>query len=225
MTKCIFFFIFQFTQLKDTIRKKDESSDSDKAGNLQNTVAEFGAKIQALNIDVNTLKEDSSAIKTTQQNEKVRVDTLRDKIDTAINASQSSFNANVHNETTAWMKNQTDRFLSDMKNVSDQLKSLNETFSPRINSIETEMHDHQTKLDGLTESFANVSSHVDSIESEWPKFKQSNQKYDSITGTMSKDIDALKTNILNLTAAVNNVQRNLMAQQRVTSSSDQVSKI
>lgn len=181
--------------------------------NLQNTVAGFGAKIQSLENDVKTLKDDVSNVKTIQQSEKVRVDTLQDKISAATNASQSSFTAGVQNETAAWMKNLTEHCSLGVKNVSGQLALINETFSQKIKNLEDEEREHQTKLDGLYESFANVSSHVNSIESEWPKFKMSNQKIELATDKNTNDVGALKANVDNLTASVRDIQTNLLVQQ------------
>lgn len=198
----------QFTQLKDSIRKGD-GPDGDKADQLKDTVAGFGAKIQALETDVKVLKEEYSGMQSEQQSDKLHINAIQTNIDSIRNSSHSNFTVGLQNETTSWMKNFTDHCSNGLKNVSDQLTAINDTFSQKIKSIDDEMHDHQTKLDGLNENFANVSSHVNSIESEWPKFKQSNQQLDSILSRLSNDVIIVKSNVSSLNATL----RDLLAHQ------------
>lgn len=195
---------FQFSQLKDSIRKKD-GPDGDNAGDLKDTVAGFGAKIQSLENDVKTLQQGNSDMQQAQQASKLRMDALQISIDTISNSTQPNYTPSLQNETSLWMKNLTDHCSSGLKNVSEQLTA----FSQKIKSIDDEMHDHQTKLDGLNENFANVSSHVNSIESEWPKFKQTNQQLDAAVGKMNTDVINLKSNVGSLNATL----RDLLAQQ------------
>lgn len=115
-------------------------------------------------------------------------------IDRIQNTMPTNTLAGLPNETSAWMKNMTDQYSNDLKNISDRLTSINDTLSQKIKSIDDEMNDHKNKLDGLSVSIANVSSHVDSIESEWPKFKQANQKLDAFVGAINNDVINLKAN-------------------------------
>lgn len=195
-------------QLKENIRKKDESPGSDKAVDLKDTVAGFGANIQALESDVNTLKERNAAMQQLQDSEKLRLDQLRSTVNNFANLTQLNLTTGTQNESSLWIKNFTDQCSTDLKNVSNQLAAINDTFSQKIKTMDDELHDHQTHLDGLKENLANVSSHVMSIEAEWPKFKQANQNYDMSIGLMSKDILSLKSNVLNLTTAIRNIQTN-----------------
>lgn len=114
------------------------------------------------------------------------------------------------------MKNLTERCSNGLKNVSDQLAVLTDRYTQKIKSIDDEMHDHQTKLDGLNESFANVSSHVNSIESEWPKFKQSNQQLDATVTRVNNDVQSLKINVGNLNSTI----RDLLALHGVKKAQD-----
>lgn len=155
------------------------------------------------------LKEGYSGIQSTQLSDKTRIDALQNSIDNIKNSSHSNFSVGLQNETSVWMKNFTERCSSGLKNVSDQLIAMNDTFSQKIKSIDDEMHDHQTKLDGLNENFANVSSHVNSIESEWPKFKQNNQQLDTTVNRVNNDVINLKLNVGSLNATL----RDLLAQQ------------
>lgn len=199
----------QFSQLKDSIRKKADGSDGDKAVDLKDTVAGFGAKIQALESDVKVLKEGYSGIQLSQQDSKTRLDALQKSVDSIKNSSHSDFTAGLQNETSLWVKNLTEQCSNGLKNVSDQLTAVNDTFSQKIKGMGDEMHDHQSKLDGLTENFANVSSHVNSIESEWPKFKLSNQQQDEFISKLNSDVIGLKSNVGSLNATF----RAMLAQQ------------
>ncbi|XP_031624412.1 uncharacterized protein LOC116341445 isoform X1 [Contarinia nasturtii] len=199
----------EFTQLKDSIRKGD-GPDGDKAIDLKNTVSGFGAKIQALETDVKTIKEGYSGIQSAQQSDKVRLDALQNSVDSIKNASQSNFTSGLQNETLSWMKNLTDKCSNDLKNVSSQLAALNDRYSEKIKSINDEMHDHKNKLDSLTENFANVSSHVNSIESEWPKFMLANRQLDSLVTRVNSDVMILKSNLSSFDATL----RDLLVQQQ-----------
>ncbi|XP_055295391.1 uncharacterized protein LOC129565059 isoform X2 [Sitodiplosis mosellana] len=198
----------EFTQLRDSIRKGD-GPEGDKAVDLKDTVAGFGAKIQALETDVKSLKEGYSGIQSTQQADRARLEALQSGIDSINNSSHSNFTASLQNETSAWVKNLTEHCSNGLKNVSDGLAALNVQYTQKMQTIDTEMHDHQTKLDGLNENFANVSSHVNSIESEWPKFKQSNQQLDATVSRVNTELNSLKLNVGNLNATL----RDLLAQQ------------
>lgn len=198
----------QFTQLKDSIRKGD-GPEGNKAVDLKDTVAGFGAKIQALETDVKVLKEGYSGIQSTQQADRARLDTLQNGIDSIKNSSHSNFTASLQNETSAWVKNLTEHCSNGLKNVSDQLATLNVQYTQKMQTVDAEMHDHQTKLDGLNENFANISSHVTSIQSEWPKFKQSNQQLDATVTRVNNDVNSLKLNVVSL----NTTLRDFLAQQ------------
>lgn len=175
---------------------------------MKNTVAGFGAKIQALETDVKNFQDRFIGIQTTQQEDKKRLDTLQSSIESVRNSTQPNASAGLQNETSLWVKNLTERCSNELKNVSDRLVAVNDTLSQKVKSIDDEMHDHKTKLDGLSESFANVSSHVNSIESEWPKFKQNNQKYEALFGTVNNDVINLKTNVDMLKAKLTQQEAN-----------------
>lgn len=185
---------------------------------LQNTVSGFGAKIQALETDVKNFQDRFNAIQTAQQQDKNQLTVLQSGIERMQNATPSSYPTGLSNETSVWMKNMTEHYSNDLKNISDRLTAINDTLSQKIKSIDDEMHDHKNKLDGLSVSITNVSSHVDSIESEWPKFKQANQKLDAFVGAVNNDVINLKANVdgLNarLTAAAQQQQGTNTAQDK-----------
>lgn len=206
----MFVFQPQFSQLKDSIRKGD-GPDGDKAVDLKNTVAGFGAKIQALDTDVKNFQETFNGLQAAQQQDKNQLAALQISIERMQNATPSNYPAGLTNETTIWMKNMTEHYSNDLKNISDRLTAI-DTLSQKVKSIDDEMHDQKNKLDGLSVSIANVSSHVDSIESEWPKFKQANQKLDAFVGAVNNDVINLKANVDGLNAR--------LAQQGTNSAQD-----
>lgn len=134
------------------------------------------------------------------------MEAIRSTVDNLANSTQSGVNPNIQNETSALMQNVTNQCTNGLKSVSDRLVSINDTLSQKTKSLETELHDHQIRLDKLSESFANVSSHVTSIESEWPKFKQTNQNIDAAIGQISNDITDLKSNVTNLKEITHSLQ-------------------
>lgn len=194
-TKIIYFVRPQFSLLKENVRKSEDQTANDQSVNLKDTVASFGAQIQSLETDVKTLKEGYTTLQTAQQTDKQQLDTLRTTVDSITNSTQSGVNQNYQNATTAWMQNITNQCTNGLKNVSDRLTAINDTLSQKTTGLETELQSHNGRLENLSESFANVSSHVTSIESEWPKFKQSNQNFEISIGKMSTDIIDLKANV------------------------------
>lgn len=118
------------------------------------------------------------------------------------NATPSNYPAGLTNanEISIWMKNVTEHYSNDSKIISDRLTVINDTLSQKVKSIDDEMHEHKNRLDGLSVSIANVSSHVSSIESEWPKFKQSNQQLNAFVGAVNNDVIKLKENVDGLNA-------------------------
>lgn len=141
-----------------------------------------------------------NGIKAAQQQDKNQLAALQTGIERVQNATPSNYPAGLSNETSTWMRNMTEIYSNDLRNISDRLTAINETLSQKVKSIDDEIHDHKNKLDGLSVSIANVSSHVDSIETEWPKFKQANQKLDAFVGAVNNDVITLKGQIDGLNA-------------------------
>lgn len=210
------FYLNQFSQLKDSIRKGD-GPDGEKAVDLKNTVSGFGAKIQALETDVKNFQDHFNGIESAQKQDKSQLNALQSAIERMQNTTPSIYPAGLTNETSIWMKNMTEHYSNDLKNISDRLTAINDTLSQKVTSIDDEMHDHKNKLDGLSVSIANVSSHVDSIESEWPKFKQANQKLDAFVGAVNNDVINLKANVDGLNARLAQQQGTNAAQDKPVS--------
>lgn len=192
--------------MKENIRKSKDKTANDQSVDLKDTIASFGAKIQSLETDAKSLKDGYTTIQAAQQTDKQQLDAIQSVVNSITNATQSNLNGNIQNETSAWMQNVTNQCTNGIKNVSDQLITINDTLSQKTTSLERELHDHQMRLDKMSESFANISSHVTSIESEWPKFKQINQNVDLAIGKISNDIAELKSNVTNIKEITNALQ-------------------
>lgn len=65
----------------------------------------------------------------------------------------------------------------------------------------------QTKLDALNENFANVSSHVTSIEDEWPKYKQTAINLEASNKQLASNVLQLENTTAYLTTAIGNLAR------------------
>lgn len=189
--------------MKENIRKSEDKTANDQSVDLKDTIASFGAKIQSLETDAKSLKDGYTTIQTAQKTDKQQLDAIQMIVNGITNSTQSNLNGNMQNETSAWMQNVTNQCTNGIKNVSDQLITINDTLSQKTSSLERELHDHQMRLDKLSESFANISSHVTSIEGEWPKFKQTNQNVELAIGKISNDIVELKSNVSNIKEITN----------------------
>lgn len=182
--------------LKNQIKKKEEATSNDQSVNLKDTVAGFGAKIEALRIDMEGVKENYREVQKIQSDETTLVNKLQVSIDQMANTSASNSNGAVNNQTAVLYRTITDQCIG---NVTAQLTVANDTFTQRIKLLDDQLHEHNVKIDNLTDSFANVSSHVTSIESEWPKFKSENLQ-------LANDIAFVKNDTLLLKAALNDLR-------------------
>lgn len=192
----------EIIDLKSSIKKKEEATTNDQSVNLKDTVAGFGAKIEALRIDVDSLKENYHDVQKNQNDDKVNMDKLKMSIDQMVNTSASISMGAITNQTAIFYQNLTDRCIN---NVTAQLTVANDTILQRIKVLDDQLHEHNVKIDGLSESLANVSSHVTSIENEWPKFKSDNAQMDMDIAIVKNDTLLLKS-MLNDKWSNNNVE-------------------
>lgn len=183
----------EIIDLKNLIKKNEEATNTDQSVNLKDTVAGFGAKIEALRIDVDSLKENYHDVQNNQNDDKIILNKLNIKIDQITNSSTSMSMSAITNQTTIFYKNLTEQCIN---NVTGQLTFINDTILQRIKVLDEQLHEHNVKIDGLSESLANVSSHVTSIENEWPKYKLDNAK-------MAMDIAIIKNDTISLKSTLN----------------------
>lgn len=184
--------------LKNSIKKKEEISNSDQPVDLKDTVAGFGAKIEALRIDVDSLKENHREVQKVQNDEKSLANKLQLSVDQMANSIASISAGNANNQTSAFYEALTNQCTMGIRNITAQLTTANYTFNQRIKALDDQIHEHNLKLDGLSENYANVSSHVTSIESEWPKFKSENVHLTSEIAFLKNDTLFLKAELSRL---------------------------
>lgn len=201
--------------LKNSIKKKEEISNSDQPVDLKDTVAGFGAKIEALRIDVDSLKENYREVQKVQSDEKSLANKLQLSVDQMANSIASISAGNANNQTSAFYQALSNQCTMGIRNVTAQLTTANYTFNQRIKALDDQIHEHNLKLDGLSESYANVSSHVTSIESEWPKFKSENAQLNNEIAFLKNDTLLLKTELSRLHSS----------NTRASSSSDPIKKV
>lgn len=197
-----------FINLKESIHQKDEATASDKTVDLKDTVAGFGAKIESLRIDIESIREHYQDVQKSQQDDKLLLNKLQGAVDAAANSTASNANNDFNNKSLDLYRVMQEQCSTGIRNISGQLATINDTMSQKIKALDDQVHDHTTKLDGLTESYANVSSHVTSMESEWPIFKQLNHQLEAANARIETDVTTLKNNTLYLQAIVREIQSN-----------------
>lgn len=197
-----------FVYLKESIHQKDEASASDKSVDLKDTVAGFGAKIESLRIDIESIREHYQDVQKLQADDKVLLNKLQIAVDAAVNSTASSANNDFNNKTLDMYHVMQEQCSTGIRNISGQLAAINNTVSQKIKALDDQVHDHNTRIDGLSESYANVSSHVTSMESEWPNFKQMNHQLEAANARIETDVTILKNNTLYLQSIVREIQTN-----------------
>lgn len=197
-----------FIHLKESIHQKDEATASDKTVDLKDTVAGFGAKIESLRIDIESIREHYQDVQKSQHDDKLLLNKLQGAVDAAANSTASNANSDFNNKSLDLYRVMQEQCSTGIRNISGQLATINDTMSQKIKVLDDQVHDHTTKLDGLTESYANVSSHVTSMESEWPVFKQMNHQLEAANLRIETDVSTLKNDTSYLQAIVREIQSN-----------------
>lgn len=141
---------------------KKSTADSDDAvvmvKNLQTNVADFGARMKDLAVDVNSLKSRMQTFET-ETKEKRTGEEL------------SSLSSSSVNDTAVMIENVVHNFTDRMTELTWNLTTINDTLSQRVTGIDVDIQSHKVKLDKLSDNFADMSSHVTSIENELVKLK------------------------------------------------------
>lgn len=133
---------------------------------LQQNVANFGAQLKDLTLDVATVKERTVALRTDADSGALALRTL-DAFVRASNATSLDLAAGrpVNNATVRWLvHNVTDELHAQLHGLQSELDRANYTLGQRIAGMEEDGRSHKTRLDALTENYANVTAHVVSIE-------------------------------------------------------------
>lgn len=151
--------------MRDDMLQKAAESDQQKISVLQNNVANFGAKMADLRIDIDSLKEHILAAET-------NVTTLAEQYNRLFN-NKTIFapTTSLHNETLQSIGNLTAFFTAQLQNITVKLFTLNDTLSQRVHGLDDDLRQHQTKLDTLMENVTSLSTHVVSMQNDWTKYR------------------------------------------------------
>lgn len=131
-------------QLKEAINKKDESSESAKISSLQNSLADFGAKLQEVTNNVDTLKSNLHEEKTLADSDRTRLTELQQQFAANSNTSTASVASDL-NHTQAMINAARIEFAKEMKNVSSILANVNDTLSQKTSEINVELRKHKVR--------------------------------------------------------------------------------
>lgn len=135
---------FQFIQLKESINRKDENSDSSKVASFQNSLADFGAKLQELTLQVNSLKNYSREERTKADTDRALLAKLQETINTNAN-SMLPQSTNYMNQTQEILNGFRADFTKELKNVSFVLTNVNDTLSQKTNEIYDQLRKHKVR--------------------------------------------------------------------------------
>lgn len=153
-------------------KKYDQSSANEKVTVLQSNLANFGAGMKDINVDIGNLKSQVHDLKSQETETK---DILNKFTDFMKENKLSTINGSIVNESvngqpsineelvTKVVHNLTDEHISTL---SKQVLIFNDTLSQRIKGLDDDVRENKKRLEGLTENLANVTSHVVSIEND-----------------------------------------------------------
>uniref|UniRef100_A0A1L8E8S1 Uncharacterized protein n=1 Tax=Haematobia irritans TaxID=7368 RepID=A0A1L8E8S1_HAEIR len=144
------------------------SQEAQKSYKEEKIVADFGAKIEAIATDVESMKDHYNAVKEQQTDLQKVFESLK-----------SNFSDGLKN--MALPVNYTEELKSlrtDLQSKIDKLEAnasfINDTLTQKSIIMQEELVKHKTKLDELFDRSANITSHVTSLENSWPEYKQKN---------------------------------------------------
>lgn len=146
--------------VKAAISKKDANSDQNKLSILENNVANFGAKIMDLTVNVDDLKE---KMKDIRAKEDVTQTTLTKLQETFNNTNITSVSVN-NNDTMNAITNITSHFTTQISSLSTDLSTVNNTMTQKIKGLETDVSENKVRLVALQENVQNITSQVQSIQ-------------------------------------------------------------
>ncbi|XP_037033461.1 uncharacterized protein LOC119072370 isoform X2 [Bradysia coprophila] len=206
----------ELIQMKESIHKKDIESEKDNLLVLQTNVATFGAKIQDLTVGMDELKERLREVQKNANQNKENLTQLITKFDVMTKNQTSSLNGlNNDLNTTNMLKNMSQFFTYEIKNLSLQLSTVNNTLSQKASGLEEDFRSQKPKFDALIENFANMSSHVTSIENDWTKYKQTALDFEENSMKMNAEIIYLKNNTDRIATSVNDMQAETRRRQNL----------
>lgn len=158
------------------IAKQNDETEGTKLNILQSSVANFGAHIKDLGVEVESLKEHKRLMLLFQMETKDNITKLEQHIIQNGNGSMlvNGFNVTdvLSNDTIIRIVHDlTDTYREQLHTLVDRLQNINNTLSQQVINLDDDTREHKSKIDKLTDDFANMTSHVTSIENDLVKLK------------------------------------------------------
>lgn len=166
------------------LAKQNDETEGTKFNILQNSVANFGARIKNLDVEVDSLKEHKRLMLLFEKETKDNITELEQHIiqnGSGINVTDMLSNATI----IRLVHNLTDTYGEQLRILSDRLVKINDTLSQQVKGIDDDIREHKSKIDELTDNYANMISHVTSIENDLVKLKAIWIKNPNIVGDVS----------------------------------------
>lgn len=162
-------------------------------------VADFGAKIEAIATDVESMKDRYNGISQKQEN-----------LQTVFNNLKSNFSDGLKNMAQPLnYTNELRALRADVNNKLDKLEQnvsfINDTLTQKSIMMQEELVKHKNKLDELFDRSANITSHVTSLENSWPEYKQKVLNFSNIIPRLEKEITKLNGNSQKLDVTLQNI--------------------
>lgn len=108
---------------------------------LQNNVADFGAKLQELSLQVNSLNNYTREDKLSKEGDRVLLTQLQQSI--ALHSNTSTGSDNNNNRTQELLDSLKVEIFKELKNMSSTLASINDTLSQKTTVINDELRIHK----------------------------------------------------------------------------------
>lgn len=158
------------------LAKQNDEPEGTKFNILQSSVANFGAHIKDLGVEVESLKEHKRAMLLFQTETKDNITKLEQHIIQNGNGSMliNGFNVTdvLSNDTIIRLVHDiTDTYSEQLNSLSGRMHVIEDTVSQQYKGIDNDIREHKSKLDDLTDKYANISSHVTSIENDLVNLK------------------------------------------------------
>lgn len=111
---------------------------------LQNSLADVGAKLQEVTLNVDALKNGSREQKALVENDRVQLTQLQQQFAANSNTSTASVVSDL-NRTQEMINAARIDFAKELKNVSSILANVNDTLSQKTTEINVELRKHKVR--------------------------------------------------------------------------------
>lgn len=141
--------------VKAAVNKKEVNSKENDA------VIAVGSNYVNLRADVDSLKEKVQQIKADEDATQSKLTKLAETFNTTATITTPP---SLNNETMKIIENFTSNFTSQIKSLSGNLSTFNDTLTQRSNALDVDVKKNKQRLDGLEENLANVTAKIGSLE-------------------------------------------------------------